>query len=565
MANGNKGIAGFLPFPTFGGEQAPGITPVTLQPSPVRFPTSRGPVRRAPEPTTKEKYASLAPLLTEGVLSLFDKDPEVLSDEAYLETLGGLSEEPTLSAAEDNRKKLAMLETYKQFGPPEEKDGFGLGEIAHILSAGAMDRGASDYADTYMQIRKGKQDAQIAKAASRGTFLTSALEDVDNLTYKVFEDADKAQLGVTDRRSGFADPRGDVWVMNDDKTGYTNIKELEGNWIEQKYQPSMSLASELKDPRLTELMKADVELNAKDNALIATVTLANNAIQLFDAGIADPTQSPLTIVTSIGNLLNSATNNFEQIGALMGGGDVLNAFADADDLSAGTAGSIGREGSGRLARQLYVAIQSGDDAQMKAAMQAFEEGNPGTSFKDSLGDMAYSNVRTRATMLQLAYMAAAANGQTGRTLSDKDLAFHLQMVGFGATQDPQTAKDNLIGFVDTLIKSTDNTIQGTISKNRLTTGRYPLDDEKFTQIIAGYWTPSMDGDIPLWTLPENYEFKDFYKRYGHMPDIKTYQAHDSRFRREGARGTSGTGTNPSDLLRQQLDDLPGLEDIEDLY
>ena len=168
-------------------------------------------------------------------------------------------------------------------------------------------------------------------------------------------------------------------------------------------------------------------------------------------------------------------------------------------------------------------------------------------------------------MLQLAYMAAAANGQTGRTLSDKDLAFHLQMVGFGATQDPQTAKDNLIGFVDTLIKSTDNTIQGTISKNRLTTGRYPLDDEKFTQIIAGYWTPSMDGDIPLWTLPENYEFKDFYKRYGHMPDIKTYQAHDSRFRREGARGTSGTGTNPSDLLRQQLDDLPGLEDIEDLY
>ena len=59
--------------------------------------------------------------------------------------------------------------------------------------------------------------------------------------------------------------------------------------------------------------------------------------------------------------------------------------------------------------------------------------------------------------------------------------------------------------------------------------------------------------------------KDFNKGYGHMPYIKTYHAHDSRFRREGARGTSGTGTNPSDLLRQQLDDLPGLEDIEDLY
>jgi hypothetical protein len=555
MANGNKGIGGFLPFPTFGGQQSPGITPVTLQPSPVRFPTPRGPVRRAPEPTTKEKYGSLAPIAVEGLLSLFDKDPEILSDEEYLSSLGGLSQEPTLAAAEDNRKKLAMLETYKQFGPPEEKDSFGLGEIAHILAAGSMDRGAKDYADTYMRIRKGKEDARLAKGASRGTFLTSALEDVDNLTYKVFEDADKARLGVTDRRSGFADPRGDVWVMNDDKTGYTNIKALEGNWIEQKYQPSMSLASELKDPRLQELMKYDVELNAKDTALISTVTLANEAIKMFDAGIADPTQEPLTVVTSIGNLLNSATANFEQIGALMGGGNVLNAFADADDLSDGTAGSIGREGSGQLAKRLYQAIQSGDDAQMKAAMQAFEEGNPGTNFKASLGDMAYNNVRTRATMLQLAYMAAAANGQTGRTLSDKDLAFHLEMVGFGATQDAQTAKDNLLGFVDTLVNSTDNTIRGAISQNRLTTGRYPLDDEKFTQIIAGYWIPPTVNGKPDWLDAANYEFKDFYKRFGDIPDIKKYREHT---RRKELREMGTERTEPRKQLQKDLDELESL-------
>ena len=555
MANGNKGIGGFLPFPTFGGQQSPGITPVTLQPSPVRFPTPRGPVRRAPEPTTKEKYASLAPIAVEGLLSLFDKDPEILSDEEYLSSLGGLSQEPTLAAAEDNRKKLAMLETYKQFGPPEEKDSFGLGEIAHILAAGSMDRGAKDYADTYMRIRKGKEDARLAKGASRGTFLTSALEDVDNLTYKVYEEADKARLGVTDRRSGFADPRGDVWVMNDDKTGYTNIKALEGNWIEQKYQPSMSLASELKDPRLQELMKYDVELNAKDTALISTVTLANEAIKMFDAGIADPTQEPLTVVTSIGNLLNSATANFEQIGALMGGGNVLNAFADADDLRDGTAGSIGREGSGQLAKRLYQAIQSGDDAQMKAAMQAFEEGNPGTNFKASLGDMAYNNVRTRATMLQLAYMAAAANGQTGRTLSDKDLAFHLEMVGFGATQDAQTAKDNLLGFVDNLVNSTDNTIRGAISQNRLTTGRYPLDDEKFTQIIAGYWIPPTVNGKPNWLDAANYEFKDFYKRFGDIPDIKKYQQHT---RRKELREMGTERTEPRKQLQKDLDELESL-------
>ena len=40
MANGNKGIGSYLPFPTFGGEKSPGIMPVQLQPSPMRFPTS---------------------------------------------------------------------------------------------------------------------------------------------------------------------------------------------------------------------------------------------------------------------------------------------------------------------------------------------------------------------------------------------------------------------------------------------------------------------------------------------------------------------------------------------
>ena len=128
-----------------------------------------------------------------------------------------------------------------------------------------------------------------------------------------------------------------------------------------------------------------------------------------------------------------------------------------------------------------------------------EKGNPEVSFRASLGDMAYNNVRTRATMLQLAYAAAAANGQTGRTLSDKDLAFHLQMVGFGATQDAQTAKDNILGFVDTLVRQTDNVIQGTISLNNIQAGRYDLGDQMFTSILAGYWQPPVVDGAPDFT------------------------------------------------------------------
>ena len=46
MANGNRGIGGFMPFPTFGGpKDAGGITPVKLAPTQMRFPTTRGPSR----------------------------------------------------------------------------------------------------------------------------------------------------------------------------------------------------------------------------------------------------------------------------------------------------------------------------------------------------------------------------------------------------------------------------------------------------------------------------------------------------------------------------------------
>ena len=346
--------------------------------------------------------------------------------------------------------------------------------------------------------------------------------------------------------------------MKDDKSGYANIKELEGNWIEQKYKPTSSLASQLKDPRLVDLSKKDGELNAKDTALLGTMTLTNEMVRMLDKGIDDPKQNPLTMVTSIGNFLNSAAANANQVLSYMGGGDVLRAFATADDIQNGVAGSNGREGSGQLSKQLYQAIQSGDDKQMIAAMEAFEKGNPEVSFRASLGDMAYNNVRTRATMLQLAYAAAAANGQTGRTLSDKDLAFHLQMVGFGATQDAQTAKDNILGFVDTLVRQTDNVVMGTISENRIRAGQYPLDDKMFTSILAGYWDAPITDGSPDFSNMDNVTFRNFYSRYGKVPDVVKYQTHKRRGGTE-FNPNQTTTINPSNQLEEDL------KAIENLY
>ena len=88
-----------------------------------------------------------------------------------------------------------------------------------------------------------------------------------------------------------------------------------------------------------------------------------------------------------------------------------------------------------------------------------------TDLRQLLGEAAYANVATRANFLQLAYMAAAANGQTGRTLSDKDLAYHLQIVGFGSTQDPKVLNDNLLRFGDQLVRGLDAETQVAIPTN----------------------------------------------------------------------------------------------------
>jgi len=560
MANGNRGIGGFLPFPTFGGGKgSSGITPVKLPTQAMRFPTARGAPRRTPEPELKETLAPFLPVALEGIMNMFKDTPETMTDSQYLDSIGGMVQDPTnLEDVQANRKAEAKLNAYKLYGEPEEKDTFGMDEILNMIVGSQMGRGAKDYAVTSRAIDKQKETSRLTKQTNRTTFLNSALKDVDNLQYKVFEDTDKAKAGVNDYRSGFVDPRGEFYVMNDEKTGYTNIKALEGNWIEQKYKPTTDLATQMKDPRLVELTKQDKELNAKDTALLGTMTLTNEMVRMLDKGIEDPSQNPLTTVTNIGNLLNSATSNFQQIGAYIGGGDVLRSFATADDIQNGVAGSNGREGSGQLSKQLYTAIQSGDDEQMKAAMEAFEQGNPGVNFRASLGDMAYNDVRTRATMLQLAYAAAAANGQTGRTLSDKDLAFHLQMVGFGATQDAQTAKDNILTFVDTLVRQTDNVVMGTISQNRLSSGTYPLDDGMFTSIIAGYWEPPVVDGKPDFTNAQGYTFKNFYKRYSKIPDVVGYQKHK---RRAGSEFNADATSKPNASARLDED----LKAIEDLY
>jgi len=555
MANGNRGIGGFMPFPTFGGpKDAGGITPVKLAPTQMRFPTARGPVRRTPEPETIEKIAPFLPLVTEGVMSLFKDTPKPQSRDDYLKSIAVDATEPT-------KLEEARADAYTLFGAPEQRDGFGLNELVNLAVGSQTGRGAKDFANTYFQIRKGKEAARVSKEGQRASFIQKQI-DPDAFQFLNLQDTNKAKTGVVDIRPGYFEKETGQTYIKDPKNKEANeygFIVAGENWIDPaKLATSGSTGVDIyKDPQYTELMKTNTEITAKDSAVMGTLNVANNTIEMLDEAIKDPSKAPTTVVSSILNMGNSAIANFDQIASLNGNRDPLTYFS-ADD--AGGSMFIGR---GDNARELYIALKSGDEEQIERATANFENAT-GTNLRQVMGQAAYANVATRANFLQLAYMAAAANGQTGRTLSDKDLAHHLNIVGFGSTQDPKVLKDNLIRFVDTLVGGADDQTQVAIPRNGLQ--RYNMNDETFQSIVTMYYNPligkdASGADTPQWLNHSAYTYKPFYERYKGVGAVDQWQKHDTMFYDRKTKGSANltSPVNPSVDLDKTL------KDIENLY
>ena len=87
-------------------------------------------------------------------------------------------------------------------------------------------------------------------------------------------------------------------------------------------------------------------------------------------------------------------------------------------------------------------------------------------FSSSNREVASARARLVGTQLQLAYRAAATEGQTGRTLSDKDLANFLKIVGYGSSQDLSVIDDQLNQFGAKIIEQFDSSTNTQIFKMR---------------------------------------------------------------------------------------------------
>ena len=281
-----------------------------------------------------------------------------------------------------------------------------------------------------------------------------------------------------------------------------------------------------------------------------TVNIGTDTIDILQQGIDKPGMASGTLVAASANFANDINANYKQLTA---------AFKDANNVD------FIDENTGTRAQALRDALDTGtfnpetgdwdgDVNQLDAALAAFEK-DTNFNLMDKIGKVAYNNVALRANFLQLAYMAAATSGQTGRTLSDKDLAFFLQIVGFGASQDPATQKDNLLRFMHSSIRNFDTEVQLNLRKDQMS--RYNMEAPEFQSIIQAYWDW---GDSPM--NYQGYEYIPFLKRNRGIGNIDKFQTLKGNNFQVPDRSSVQDPTTPIDTGSIVSDRI---KDIEDLY
>tara|TARA_R100001082_G_scaffold14865_2_gene7599 strand:- start:5775 stop:7406 length:1632 start_codon:yes stop_codon:yes gene_type:complete len=528
MANGRqrRGL-GTLPFPTFNAGGQGGVIPqLQLRPAPIRFPQAGGGGGGG------RKEINPAAYFAPGLVSL-------LSDR-FLPQPAIKERQPTGDPAIDRARMQAdLIYGAEREDPTLFQELLPMG-INALVAAGFGDEGGAQYAQTAINRSIANRDAKRNVDAAKRQFIKEQLapETAQDLTVI---DVNKAKTGVIDTRPAIFLPKSQTTLVHDpknpraNKQGYveTSDEALKGTrWIDvgDFDTGGAGLSDFFKDPTYKELLKAQQEQMSKDKAILDTVTIANGTIEFLDEAIKDPSKNPTTITNSFLNFGNDLFANFDQIASLNGTRSVDSFFSKSQN-----GGTLA--GTGVNAQNLYNALRSGDEDQIRLASDAFGEAM-GIDLKGIMGDASYRNVRTRATLLQLAYMAAAANGQTGRTLSDKDLQYHLEIVGFGASQDPRVLKANLLAFIDSLEKGADTQTMVYLPKEGM--GRFNMQEKQAQSIIGMYYDPitGEDGN-KQWENYLGYTFRPFSTRYKDNPEYKIFKQHQ---RPSNVATGGGTGT-----------------------
>ena len=528
MANGRQrsGGLGGLPFPTFNAGGEKGVIPqLQLRPAPINFPRAGG------GGGSRSKGVNPAAYFAPGLLSLIgDKilpKPDVKQRQPN----------------SDPRIEKILRQADATYGADREaptlfQELLPMG-IDALAAAGFGDEGGAQYAQTAINRRIANRKSERGIAADKRAFIAGNL--YPKVSHVNVMEQNAARANVSDKRIGRTyegDPA--LYVpasaaeiaageANDD--GFRKTKQNE-SWI-QVARPGEGGANPMDnygDKNLTKLADGMDARKEIDSSTVQVMTVAENVLDQAQLEYQNGNKISSTgIVSTVLKLGDDARQGFSDAAVSFGFDNTNDFFAIRDE-----GGSDGRFGLGQASQSLYNSIQSVDPQEQLNALNTWVEtadisDSAKNAFREEfLEGVSLDNVQQKAALLQLAYLAAAANGQTGRTLSDKDLAYHLQIVGYGATQNPGVLHDNLIGFVDLLISSNDNKTQ--VLHNPGTWARYKFDNPSTGQLFSdelGYFYRPIEG--AKWSdedkiFSENYKFKTFYDRYAGIPVTEKFAA-----------------------------------------
>ena len=133
--------------------------------------------------------------------------------------------------------------------------------------------------------------------------------------------------------------------------------------------------------------------------------------------------------------------------------------------------------------------------------------------EDTVDKKAFDRVTALSDYITLGYQVAGTRfGQTGRTLSDKDLAFALQSIGYGATQNDKIAVAQLMKVGYAMI--TQNDIKIRYTHNPDDYAQLPWNDNKINA-YKNYWEPDIkgsDGNFDWTSDSANWKYLDTEER-----------------------------------------------------
>jgi len=431
-----------------------GITTIQMQPAQVRFPTAR---RQTPPqaPAKVNPLSAIAPLLLQGIGSqLFKGDPQP----APVPEATDINEAYTLEDIQSEILKgdEARYAADQLYGPSRELSGWKKwGRMAlENLPALFFDdpRELSAFTDTSNMLSKVRSAGDLARSDFIGDYTTAQLAKTLNVSpaYNI-EDSSIA-------RSAIEGPNGGFYIQS---LGKKEDKTVDGKDVDkgEYYRSPNWIVGEPPRPDTMRSSSADSKKDwtiERDKLETAATTL-RGATPIINDLIENIMVSPEITTTYLGPVLRLG-NNIKAAGVEIG--LFTPEIENGDNLS-------------------WLDQKTGNvsDAFLNGEVIPYQEevmnadGTMTTITKElnftKMFGSAGNDAEFRSAMINLAYLAAAANGQTGRTLSDKDLALHLEQLGasFGEGNKGPRNPQGAIRALNTWYNSQLNTLSIKMSEH----------------------------------------------------------------------------------------------------